>query len=75
MKAPRFTHPISIMPAGHGHNKITVTFRGNRYSTVTSNTRATDVVNDEQYAKDKDYSCARAHRQLLNEIKRNNNLR
>lgn len=75
MQATRFTHPITMMPSGYGHKKITVTFRGKEYSTVTSNSRATDVVNDEKYAKDKDFSCARAHAQLLSEIKRDNNIK
>jgi hypothetical protein len=75
MKATRKTHPITIIPSGFGHNKITVTFRGKEYSTHTSNTRATDVVNDDQYERNKRYSCARAHSDLLDEIKRANNLR
>jgi hypothetical protein len=74
MKATRFTHPISIMPAGYGHNKVTVTFRGKEYSTVTSNSRATDTLKDEDYARNKRYSCARAYSDLLTEIKLANKL-
>lgn len=75
MKATRFTHPITIFPAGYGHNKITVTFRGKEYSTVTNNTLATDRVNDDKYARDGRMSCADAYERLFSEIKRANNLK
>ncbi len=75
MKATRKTHPITILPAGYGHNKITVTYRGKEYSTITNNTLATDRVNDDKYARDRRMSCAEAHERLLAEIKRDNNLK
>jgi len=75
MKSNQNNRPISVFPAGHGHNKISVIIRGKEYSTVTSNTLATDRLRNEEYRRDRRMSCARAYEALYDEIKSANNLK
>lgn len=69
---------ISILPAGYGHNRVTIVFRGKEYSAVTSNTIATDAYkNDNGRAPHRrGYWLTKKHaeRQLIDEVKQKNNL-
>ena len=68
---------ITIQFSGYGHFKVSTTFRGKEYSTVTTNTLAVDRYKDDEtpVTRGKFYNSRnQAAQALYNEIKRANNL-
>jgi len=68
---------IDIQFSGYGHFKVTTTYRGKEYSTVTTNTLAIDRYKDDETAatRGKFYNTRnQAATALYNEIKRANGL-
>jgi hypothetical protein len=69
---------IDIQFSGYGHFKVTTTYRGKQYSTVTTNTLAIDRyrntdISDRAHAQ-MGQTRNQAATALYNEIKRANNL-
>jgi len=63
---------LSLMPSGHGHYKVTITYYGKTYSTTTNDMSSVDA-----YRSDKgEYRITptQASIMLWNEVKRANNL-
>jgi hypothetical protein len=69
---------ISFFFSGYGHNKVTIIYRGKEYKCTSTNTQATDRIQDDNdgvnnnsYYKTK----KQAYLSLYNEVKRANNLK
>jgi hypothetical protein len=75
MTTQELKNRITIQFAGHGHFKVTIDFRGKKYSCTTNDTMAIDKIGDESkdlkafYVTEKQALTA-----LYNECKRKNNL-
>lgn len=64
---------LTISPSGHGHWRIACTFKGRRYSTVTTNSVAVDHFNSERGEKyDGKNRVKMGYEDLVNEILRAN---
>lgn len=67
---------ISILPAGHGHFKISVAYRRKQISAITTNTQAIDRYRDTDLPikahADGGYTHNQAAKALYNEVVRKN---
>jgi hypothetical protein len=65
------TEILSILPAGYGHNEVTIRYRnGKQYSAVTSDTSATDDYRGEPFTNADLRKQKAAGRALINIVKR-----
>lgn len=66
----------NIQFSGYGHNRVTITYRGKQYSSVTSNTLATDAYRSDNgrapHRKGFWLTKKQAERILIDEVKRAN---
>ena len=75
MNTTQLHQNVSIFPAGHGHFKITISFRGKEYKCTTTNTMAIDRKDEEERTLNGYYTTQKAALQsLYNECKLKNNL-
>lgn len=58
----------------YGHYKVTIQYRGKKYSCITTNSEAYDRYNDEERKGNRYYSQLDALKDLWRECKRKNNL-
>mgnify|MGYP006270173079 CR=1 FL=1 len=66
----------AVIPSGHGHFKVKITFRGKQYSAVTANMHAVDAYQSEEGEKDgRKLRRKEGYTALRNEVIRKNNLR
>lgn len=69
---------ITIQKTGYGHWKVTIEYRGRRYSCTTTNSLAVDDTQLEEWERRKNtcgYStCKQAYQALYDECKRANDL-
>jgi len=62
---------VSILPAGYGHNEVTIKYRtGKQYSAVTDNTIATDNYRSDTFTNADLHRKKSAERELINIVKR-----
>lgn len=67
--------PITSLPHGYGHKKITVSIRGKQYSAITNNMPAVDRLESDEFTPRRaSYNKTTAYSTLYAEIKRANNL-
>lgn len=70
------TKIISILPAGHGHNRVTIeTADGREYSAVTDQTYLTDQYRRETFSRKGEREKRRADRALINIVKSKNKVK
>lgn len=60
-----------ISPNGHGHFRVTITFRGKQYSATTTNTMAIDTYRseDDEDRSNRNYSKKEGEKSLIWEVK------
>lgn len=69
---------VSFSFAGYGHKTISIEYRGKEYKCTSTNTLATDRINDtnDNYNKDSFFTTKKqAYLSLYNECKRKNDLK
>jgi len=65
----------STLPAGHGHRKITIEYRGKLYSAATSDMPTWDAFNSTAFTQKQWAYKNRAEKQLIRFVKSKNNLK
>lgn len=78
MNTQKLKDRVSYNFSGHGHYKVTIIFRGKKYTSITTNMPAIDRVGDNDNKRDtgKVYETPKqALRALYNEVKRLHNLK
>jgi hypothetical protein len=66
----------SISKVGYGHFKITIQYsNGKYYSTITTDTMCIDAFRSDEFTLKQKREVRQAYKELINKVKRANNLR